>query len=304
VKLLPLHYIHIRDVNKNIVKVVTGPRIFTCEEFEEVVHGPAKMISIPPDHYVVVENPVVRDESGNVVENAKGEDKLRYGDEEVRFHHPDPFPLYYGEVCSKVSPLPLVKESESLKLRAKRDFKLEKGDPQAKAKEDKNQEYKPRKAGEMWLFDGPGLYYPKVGVEIVGTIQAKVLGDNEALLMRALEDCLDWQGDERKAGEEWVVNTVGAYTPQVHEEVIQVIHAHVINNETAIHVRAKHTFTDERGKTRKAGAEWLISRSDMEVFFPGIHEEVLGTVKLIVMYDDDYCIIGDPWDEKKKKNCN
>lgn len=26
VKLPPLHYVHIKDVNKNIVKVVTGPK--------------------------------------------------------------------------------------------------------------------------------------------------------------------------------------------------------------------------------------------------------------------------------------
>lgn len=55
-----------------------------------------KMIIVPPEHYVVVQNPVVRDAKGAIVVNDKGEDKLRYGDEEIRFHQ-DPFPLYYGE---------------------------------------------------------------------------------------------------------------------------------------------------------------------------------------------------------------
>lgn len=31
VKLLPLHYMHVKDVNKNIVKVVTGPRYVLCD---------------------------------------------------------------------------------------------------------------------------------------------------------------------------------------------------------------------------------------------------------------------------------
>lgn len=80
-----------------------------------------KMICIPPEHYVIVENPVVRDDKGDIVVNDNGEDKLRYGDEEVRFHQ-EPFPLYYGEVCGKVKPLPVVSENQALVLLAKRDF--------------------------------------------------------------------------------------------------------------------------------------------------------------------------------------
>lgn len=63
---------------------------------------PTKMVCIPPENFVVVQNPVVRDDNGNVVVNDKGEDKLRYGDEEVRFHQ-DPFPLYFGEECGTLS---------------------------------------------------------------------------------------------------------------------------------------------------------------------------------------------------------
>lgn len=60
-----------------------------------------KMICIPPEHYVIIENPVVRDENGEVVVNDKGEDKLHFGEEEVRFHQ-EPFPLYFGEIASKL----------------------------------------------------------------------------------------------------------------------------------------------------------------------------------------------------------
>jgi major vault protein len=54
------------------------------------------MICVPPEHYVVVQNPVVRDAQGVVVVDDKNEDKLKYGDEEIRFHQ-EPFPLYFGE---------------------------------------------------------------------------------------------------------------------------------------------------------------------------------------------------------------
>jgi major vault protein len=39
---------------------------------------------IPPRHYCVISNPVLRDEKGNIVREANGQIKLRHGDEEIR----------------------------------------------------------------------------------------------------------------------------------------------------------------------------------------------------------------------------
>lgn len=35
VRLKPFHYIHVKDLNQGSIRVVTGPRTFTTEEYEE-----------------------------------------------------------------------------------------------------------------------------------------------------------------------------------------------------------------------------------------------------------------------------
>ena len=43
--------------------------------------GPEKMITVPPRHYCIVENPVLRDEkTGQVVYDDHGQAKLRHAD--------------------------------------------------------------------------------------------------------------------------------------------------------------------------------------------------------------------------------
>lgn len=60
------------------------------------------MIVIPPRHYVVIENPVVRDGEGKVVYGKdSGEAKLAFSDLDFRFTQA-PFPLYPGEVLKQV----------------------------------------------------------------------------------------------------------------------------------------------------------------------------------------------------------
>lgn len=52
--------------------------------FVRVVCGPDRMITIPPRHYCVIENPVAKDENETVVmEN--GQAKLLHADLEIRY---------------------------------------------------------------------------------------------------------------------------------------------------------------------------------------------------------------------------
>jgi hypothetical protein len=60
-------FIHVKDKNTNAVRLVIGPKTFTTEEYEEVVKAPTKMILVPPEHFVVITNPVVKDENENIV---------------------------------------------------------------------------------------------------------------------------------------------------------------------------------------------------------------------------------------------
>eukprot|EP01127_Copromyxa_protea_P024609 TRINITY_DN978_c0_g1_i2.p1 TRINITY_DN978_c0_g1~~TRINITY_DN978_c0_g1_i2.p1 ORF type:complete len:357 (+),score=62.69 TRINITY_DN978_c0_g1_i2:159-1073(+) len=258
------------------------------------------MVCIPPEHYAIVHNPVVRDEHGNVVVNDKGEDKLRHGDEEIRFNQ-DPFHLHFGEVCGPITPLPIIKENQAIVLQAKRDFEKGIEDHKANNGKEKEEDSQPRKAGEKWQLKGPLVYYPTVGVEIVKIVSAIVLGPNRALHLKATDDCNDWKGVPRKAGEEWIVRTVGAYLPEVYEEVVSELTGKVLNYKTGLHIRAKRTFTNEDGIKRKAGDEWLVTWEDTEVYFPGINEAIIQETPLKVLTHNQYCIITNPYDPETRK---
>ena len=79
------HYIHVLDNNSNVTRVVVGPRTFTRADHEKVVGGPEAMIIIPPRHYCIIQNPVLRDKDGRQVTDSVGQVKIRHGDEEIRF---------------------------------------------------------------------------------------------------------------------------------------------------------------------------------------------------------------------------
>lgn len=66
-----------------------------------VLFNPVRMIMVPPRHYCVVLNPVVRDDEGRVQFDTSGQAKLRHADLEIRLTQ-DPFPLYPGEEIQKV----------------------------------------------------------------------------------------------------------------------------------------------------------------------------------------------------------
>jgi major vault protein len=98
IRIKPYHYIHVLDNNTNVTRVEIGPQTFVRKDHETIVAGPEQMIMIPPRHYCVIANPVVRDAKGNVViEGSPQQVKLKHGDEEIRFEQ-DPFPLYPGEL--------------------------------------------------------------------------------------------------------------------------------------------------------------------------------------------------------------
>ena len=104
--------------------------------------GPERMITVPPRHFCIIENPVMRNADGAVLFDVAGQARLLHADLEMRLAR-DPFPLYPGEVLKKgVAPLKIVSANTALRLRAVFDF------------EDENNEK--RTAGDQWLFEGPG----------------------------------------------------------------------------------------------------------------------------------------------------
>jgi len=286
IRIKPYFYIHILDNNSNVTRVETGPLTFTRLDHEKLISGPDPMIMIPPRHYCIIANPVARDEKGKVLSDANGQTKYKHGDEEIRFEQ-EPFPLYPNEkLVGKVSPLQVVAPNTALRLKAIRDFTDEKGTA--------------RTAGDEWLFEGPSTYIPRVEVQVVEIVKARIVKPNQALKMRARKECVDAKKIKRQAGEEWLVRTVGAYLPGVDEEVVDTLNAYILTEKTALHLKSSRTFTDVFGKVRKAGEEWLVKLSDTESFIPDVYEEVVGEVKITTLNNRQYCVVLDPWGKDSK----
>ncbi len=236
------------------------------------------MIMIPPRHYAILSNPIVKDSKGKPVVDKNGNVKIRFGDEEIRFEQ-DPFPLYPGEtLLGKVSPLQVVGPDAALRLRAIRDF------------EDKV-------AGDEWLFKGPATYKPRIEVQVVEVIRATIVKPNTALKLRARKACLDNKGIGHEAGDEWLVREVGAYLPGVDEEIVQTVTAKVLTDKKALHLRATRTFVDVFGVKRKAGEEWLITINEAETHIPDVNEEVVGEVRITTLNNRQYTVLVDPLDK-------
>jgi major vault protein len=282
IRIKPYHYIHVLDNNANVTRVVVGPKTFTRQDHEQVVSGPNAMIMIPPRHYCIISNPVLKDSKG-VVTDENGNVKLRHGDEEIRFEQ-DPFPLYPGEQLNgKVQALQVVAPNCALRLRCIRDFIEGSGEETVR-----------RVAGDEWLWEGPGTYIPRIEVQVVEIIRATVIKPNHALRLRARKACVDRDGAARAAGEEWIVRRTGAYLPAVDEEIVSEISAHILTDKNALHLRASKTFSDVFGKVRKAGSEWLVTNLESETHIPDVYEETVGQVRITVLNNRQYCVVLDP----------
>jgi len=180
----------------------------------------------------------------------------------------------------KVTLLTVVSALTALRLKVTRDFI------------DKNKEQ--RRAGDEMLFEGPGTYIPRKEIEVIGNQAAIIIKPNTAIKLRATRETTDRDGIERVAGEEWMVKKNGAYLPGVYEELVETCEAYFITDKIAIHVTAMKTFTDETGKQRKSGEEYLITFNDMETFIPGVYEHVVQTVGITTLTNRQYCVILNP----------
>jgi len=286
VRLAPLTYIHVKDTNRNVTRVVNGPATFTVQEHEKVISsGVQHMIVIRPYHFLIVENPPKRDAAGVPEIDKYGQVKIRRGDEEIRLYSdfPKPFPLYPGEkLKGTVTPLRVVPQQAALLLKATRNV----GE---------------HAAGDEWLFHGPGVHLPKVGIEIVEEVSATVVTSGTALRIQAKRSCKDHKGNVRKAGEEWLVRRLGSYIPSVNEKLLKIVKEVVLTAHTALHIRATRTFKDVYGIERKAGEEWLVTSDMTETHIPDVYEDCVGRVDRTTMTDRQYCVILDPVVDGKQR---
>jgi len=185
VRLLPQTYLHVLDNTTNVTRVELGPKTLVVQRHEQVVGKPEEMITIPPRHYLIIKNPVQRDEAGKVVFGDEGLALLQWGETEVRLAQ-EPFPLYPGEIIAKtLTKLQMVYKNTAIHLMAIDDFTDHNGVKHG--------------VGDEYLFEGPGTYVPNTREQVVKTIKATVIKQNQALRMRALDDCVDRNGVQRVA---------------------------------------------------------------------------------------------------------
>ncbi|NXW10924.1 MVP protein, partial [Fregetta grallaria] len=281
IRIPPYHYVHVLDLNSNVTRVEVGPHTYIRQDHERVVFTPRRMVMVPPQHYCVVLNPVARGPTGAVLVDGVGQALLRHADLDIRLAQ-EPFPLYPGEEIQQgITPLQVVLADTALRLRALLDFKDKDGNKFV--------------AGDEWLFEGPGTYIPRKEVEVVETLQATVIGHNQAIRLRARKECLDRYGTRRVTGsEEWLVKQVGAYLPGVYEEVVDVVDAYILTDKKALHLRATRTFEDEQGQVRRTGEEWLVTQAQSEAYIPEVFEEVVAEVAVTTLGSRQYCVVLDP----------
>jgi len=308
----PFHYVHILNKNDNKIRLEEGPKNLPLKEDEQLLtENPMKMLIIPNLHYVKIRNPVIRDENKIVVYDKMGLPRYRWSKIEYRTRDefPEPFPLHYEEKIlgnddvdidlisnrdkseNFLISLKYIEELSYLVLRAKVKFT-----------EIVGKEKTTRNPGDEWIFYGPNYYLPRDEIEILKEQKSRIIKDNQALILRAKKDFTDRNGIKRKAGDKWLMREKGAYLQDVQEEVEQVTDAHILDDETSLLLRADFDFEDYYVNKRKAGEEWLITKNISNTHIVDVFESLIDIQKKIILKNDEYCIICNPYDEKNKCN--
>ncbi|HEY9606255.1 MAG TPA: colicin uptake protein, partial [Allocoleopsis sp.] len=144
---------------------------------------------------------------------------------------------------------------------------------------------------EIRFAQDPFPLYPDE--ELVGDIQQlQVVERNQALRLRAIRDFTDiitvtvdgqpqTETINRLAGDEWLFEGPGTYTPRVEAEVVETVAARVIKTNQALRLLARQNCIDRQGHRRRAGEEWLVR--DEGAYLPGVDEEIVGMLKAYVL---------------------
>ena len=287
VRLRPLQYVHIHDNNLSVTKLVCGPATYTLPQHESLVFkNPKNHISVPPAHYAIIENPVMR-KGGAVEFDKRGQAKIQLKEREVRFTQ-DPFPLYPEEELIELKPLMVLTQLQSLVLHANRAFNTKDYVTGADVK---------RVAGEEYMFVGPGTYTPRVEEDVFERRDAIVVKPNESIKLRARNKFVDASGVEREVGDEYLYAKPGAYLPHVDEDFQCVVPCTVLTRQKAIHVEVQKQYTDVRPWAqceRQPGQVYLVTNAETAEFTPQPQERILREVPLLTLTNKQWAIILDP----------
>ena len=82
--------------------------------------------------------------------------------------------------------------------------------------------------------------------------------------------------------------------PTAEIEVIDIRKGTVLNDVTALHIKAIQDFTDFSGQKRRAGQEWLIDKNVKDVHIIDAYEDLYQEKRIIVLTQNQYCTIRNP----------
>jgi len=129
------------------------------------------------------------------------------------------------------------------------------------------------------------LYY---GEKLLGKVTPlRVVAKDTALRLKAVRDFSetdDENGGElisRLAGDEWLFEGPGTYTPRVEVEIVETVTAAIIKHGEALKLRAQQDFQDSKGTIRKTGQEYLVRENG--AYMPSVHEEVVELLRAKVV---------------------
>lgn len=135
---------------------------------------------------------------------------------------------------------------------------------------------------EIRFEQDPFALFP--GEKLVGKVSPlQVVAPDTALRVRAIRDFKDDKGVARVAGDEWLFEGPGTYSPRVEVSVAEVVRAVVVKPNQALKLRARKETADRDGKKRQAGEEWLHRKAG--AYLPGVDEEIVETINAVVLTD-------------------
>jgi major vault protein len=279
------HYVHIKDSISNITYMLEGPVTYALKSHETIVLDITPNLQLGNNQYVMITNPVSRNDKKEIQHEDFGQVKLKWGEEEIRIDqdYKEPFPLYPGEqVKGRVESFLIVQANEELKLQAVRAFY-------------DDVKKKDRHPGDTWMVRGPINFIPRVEVLILEKISALIIKPNTALKVRAVRACTDKYDKPRFAGEEWLIREPGAYLPNVDEEVVdKCVKAYTLTDKRALYLKAACNFTDVYGTKRKAGDEWLVTMENNDTHIQDVNEIFVKLVDITILSSRQYCVIINP----------
>ena len=152
------------------------------------------------------------------VRDFKDGEVARSAGDEWMFEGPDTdLPRIQVDVVQTVK-AQIIKANTALKLRARARFTDRAGVT--------------REVGEEWLVRKDGAYLPAVEEEVLGSVEAKVLTEKDALHLEAVKSFTDVFGKQRRAGEQWLIThkDTATHIPHVYEKVLCEVKVTTLSN--------------------------------------------------------------------------